>query len=151
MCSGPGAHPQVADLRRMRDALGTLDLVDIFGRLLEFDQASGVEAPEPEVAAFLRERFVQSNPASLMAMTQALLDTPDQVADLRATGLATQVIYGERDNAWGLDVQDAMAQRLGITPIVIADADHSPAIEQPDTTARVLGDLFSADPARTRI
>ena len=58
------------------------------------------------------------------------------------SGVRTQVLYGETDDGWPTAVQDAMADVLGVRPQVIEGAGHSPAIEQPAATARLLVDFF---------
>jgi pimeloyl-ACP methyl ester carboxylesterase len=51
-------------------------------------------------------------------------------------------MYGETDDGWPIPVQDAMADILGVRPQEIAGAGHSPAIDQPAATARMLVDFF---------
>ena len=92
----------------------------------------------PDVSSFLRERFLASSTTGLLVMGDALLAEPDRSAELAATGVPLLVAYGEWDDAWQPAVQADMAQRLGAAHEVIAEAVHSPAVEQPAATAAVL-------------
>jgi pimeloyl-ACP methyl ester carboxylesterase len=98
----------------------------------------GYRDPSPELAAFLRRRFLAGSPAMLRGMADALRAEPDRVGELAATGVPVLVLYGAGDDAWPPDVQSAMAARLGAASAVIPDAMHSPAIENPTATVAAL-------------
>jgi pimeloyl-ACP methyl ester carboxylesterase len=99
----------------------------------------GYLAPPAKMADFLRRRFLAGTPSMLLGMGDALCAEPDRVAELAATGLPLLVVNGEHDDAWPPEVQASMAVRLGATHIVVPDADHSPAVENPaDTVAALL-------------
>lgn len=72
-----------------------------------------------------------------------LADAPDRIDDVARAEVPGFVVYGESDDAWPLALQDAMAARLGSTPVVIAGAGHSPAVDQPETLADVLTGLWA--------
>ncbi|HST65152.1 MAG TPA: alpha/beta hydrolase [Mycobacteriales bacterium] len=93
--------------------------------------------------AFLRERFLAGSAAGLQGMGDALRAEPDRTDELKATGIPLLVAYGEHDDAWSPAVQAGMAARLGAATVVIRDAIHSPAVQQPDATARALLDFWS--------
>ena len=77
-------------------------------------------------------------------MARHLLDCPDRTAELAAIEhLPKLVSYGENDDAWPPDVQDAMAERLGAERIRIPGAAHSPAVEAPETTAAMLTSFWN--------
>lgn len=97
---------------------------------------------DPEVLAFLRKRFLSSHPAALHGMSDALVAEPDRVDELAATGLPLLVVYGEADDAWSPALQADMAARLGAPVVVVPDALHSPAAENPSYTAKVLIDFL---------
>jgi pimeloyl-ACP methyl ester carboxylesterase len=78
----------------------------------------------------------------LEGMGRALRFEPDRVAELRATGVPTFVLYGTEDDAWLPDAQDAMAARLGAAVARIPAAIHSPAVENPEPTADALIDFW---------
>jgi pimeloyl-ACP methyl ester carboxylesterase len=93
--------------------------------------------------AFLRERFLAGSAAGLQGMGDALRSEPDRTDQLKATGIPLLVAYGEHDDAWAPAVQAEMAARLGAETVVIRDAIHSPAAQQPAATARALLDFWS--------
>jgi len=86
----------------------------------------------------LRDRMLASSPRALLGMADALTGEPDRVAELRATGLPVLVLHGEADDAWLPDLQAEMAVRLGAQHAVIPDAQHSPAVENVEATAKAL-------------
>lgn len=93
--------------------------------------------------AFLRERFLAGTTAGLQGMGDALRSEPDRTDELKATGIPLLVAYGEHDDAWAPAVQADMAARLGAETVVIRDAIHSPAVQQPAATARALLGFWS--------
>jgi pimeloyl-ACP methyl ester carboxylesterase len=145
MCSGPQAlaGPRVDLLPLMAPVLeqgGMPALVDAV-------EALGADDPRtlaltPQVRAFLRTRMLASSPAGLVGMGAALTSEPDRVAELRATGLPLLVLHGEADDAWSLAVQAEMAARLDARYVVVPDALHSPAVENPGPTAAALNAFF---------
>ncbi len=95
----------------------------------------GIPEP-PALADLLRARFLGSAPAGLLGMAIALREEPDRVDELAAvlhgSGTPCLVVCGAGDDAWPIDAQREMAQRLGARFAVIAGAAHSPNIENPD-------------------
>ncbi len=102
--------------------------------------------PTDDVRDFLRARLVGGSPTGLLATADSLTTEPDRVDELRAVGLPLLVMYGEKDDAWLPDLQDEMAARLGAPVIVVPDAWHSPAAENPSLTAQVLRDFLAGFP-----
>ena len=100
------------------------------------------KSPTPEMAEFLRLRFVSSRAASLLGMGAALRTEPDRVgelaASLRESGTPVAVIAGENDDAWPVPDQRDMAARLGTELVIIPHAAHSPAVENPGALLAVL-------------
>ena len=90
------------------------------------------------VRVFQRVRWLASSPVGLLAMGEAIATEPDRVDALRATGVPVLVAHGEADDAWSPALQADMAQRLGAAHEVVAGAVHSPAVEQPEATAKAL-------------
>jgi pimeloyl-ACP methyl ester carboxylesterase len=105
-------------------------------------RAQAVPAPTRE---FLRRRFLANSAAGLRGMADAMLTEPDRVAELAATGVPVLVLHGIADDAWSPAAQTDMARRLGARHEVIVHAVHSPAVENPADTLRVLLS-FWADP-----
>jgi pimeloyl-ACP methyl ester carboxylesterase len=95
-------------------------------------------APPPSVEAFMRKRFLASDPAGLLAMGNAVIDEPDRVDALAATAVGTLVLTGIDDDAFPPSDQADMAKRLGASYVEIRDAAHSPATENPAATAEAL-------------
>lgn len=127
LCTGPGAlgDSPTRPLRRLVPALGKVPLLQIH-QLRE----QGIKRPA-QITAFLARRFTSNSPASLLAMTQLLIDAPDIIDDVAATALPFWVARGAKDDAWPHDVQATMARRLGTEIHVIPDSAHSPAVENP--------------------
>lgn len=146
MCSGPDAltGPRVELLPLLETVLeqgGMPALVDTV-------EALGVDDPRtqaltPEVRAFLRARMLSSSPAALIGMAAGLTGEPDLVAELRATGVPVLVLHGAADDAWAPSVQAEMADRLGARYVVVPDAMHSPAVENPTPTAAAMNAFFA--------
>lgn len=128
LCSGPGAlgDTPTRPLVRMYNAIGKVPLLQIH-QLRE----KGVKHPA-QITAFLAKRFSANAAASLKAMTQHLLDAPDRVDEVAATGVPCWVGRGETDDAWPHDVQAEMARRLGTEIVILPSAAHSPAVEAPE-------------------
>lgn len=141
LCSGPAAltgprvelFPLLAPVVRQGGMQALADAVDAV-------EAADprVQARPPEVRAFLRARLLASSPAGLLAMADALTTEPDRVDGLRATGVPVLVVTGEGDDAWPPDVQADMARRLDAPHVLVPDAMHSPAMENPAATAAAI-------------
>ncbi len=131
LCTGPGALGESPDrpLSRLAQALGTVPLAEIH-RIRE----SGMKRA-PDIGAFLERRFTSNAVASLKAMTEHLIQAPDLIANIQRLQLPVWVGRGEDDDAWPHEVQAAMAARLGVDIHVIADSEHSPAVENPQGLA----------------
>jgi pimeloyl-ACP methyl ester carboxylesterase len=98
----------------------------------------GYVPPGPELAAFLRRRFLSGSPAMLLGMGVAVRTEPDRVAELACCGVPTLVVFGEDDDAWSPAQQRDMAGRLGALCVAVPGAAHSPAVENPAATAAAL-------------
>jgi pimeloyl-ACP methyl ester carboxylesterase len=94
--------------------------------------------PAPALQAFLRERFLATDPVGLRVMGTQLREEPDRTAELAAVSVRTLVLHGESDDAWPPEVQSDMAARLSAQREVIPDAAHSPAVENPAATVAAL-------------
>lgn len=128
LCSGPGAlgDSPTRPLVRIYNAIGKVPLLQIH-QLRE----QGIKRPA-QITAFLAKRFTANAAASLKAMTQHLIDAPDRVDEVAATGVPCWVGRGETDDAWPHDAQAEMAHRLGTEIVVLPSAAHSPAVEAPE-------------------
>ena len=131
LCSGPGAlgDSPTRPLKRLVSAIGKVPLLQLH-ELRE----QGVKRPA-QITRFLAKRFTANDPRSLRAMTQLLIDAPDIIDEVRASGVPAWVGRGINDDAWPHDVQAAMAQRLGTEIHIVPDSAHSPAVENPQALA----------------
>ena len=91
----------------------------------------------------------RNSAAGLRGMADAMLNEPDRVAELAATGLPLLVAHGEADDAWLPHVQADMAERLGARHEVILNSIHSPAVENPTRTVEVLLDFWAGASVRS--
>lgn len=139
LCSGPagvaviGADEQEITIGRahqFRDILSgnTIDEA--------WDVKAGVEGLDMSnpFAKFLRERFVTTDKDSLLACVEDLLNTPDLVDGVRATGIRVRWAHGAGDGSWSQATQAASAARYGTHCHIIPDAMHSPCIENDEAT-----------------
>lgn len=157
MDSGPGrvTDPRtLADLALLTAALPEQDVETIWRTKRELERELGALEPAPDVEAFLHARFVQTHPTALSVAAGQLQDDQDRVIDLRSRTMPLFVITGTGEDVWSADELVAMAEHLGAGCAVIADAGHSPAVDQPETTAAVLVQFWngveSGGPARSQ-
>jgi len=143
--SGPSAIGGVRAerLRTLRPVLEIGGMPAVYAAMEQYDRLDPrYDVTSPELADFLRRRFLASSSHGLRGMGDALSSEPDRVAELRATGLPVLVAYGEGDDAWPPQVQADMAARLGARCAVISGAMHSPAIERTQQTVDVLTEFW---------
>jgi pimeloyl-ACP methyl ester carboxylesterase len=146
MCSGPagidGARRTL--IEQLEPVLAASGMAAVYAASLSLAraQAGYVEPPAP-LAAFLERRFLAGAPAMLQGMGAALRSEPDRVAELAEAISRVLVLYGADDDAWPPPVQDEMAERLGAERVVIPQAAHSPAVENPEPTAAALAKFWS--------
>ena len=149
LCSGPGALPEHrrGAIPALVGVLPDMPLEEIWRVKEEMDLQAGGELPPPDVHAFLRERFVTTNPWGLRTMGEILLTEPDRTHLLARSGVPAHVVYGIDDDVWPLEEQDAMAAALGKSAHVIHGAAHSPMVDDPQAAADLLDRLWRANPA----
>jgi pimeloyl-ACP methyl ester carboxylesterase len=147
MASGPagltGARTAVLGPLRELAATGIGPVVEAMDQLNAVD--ARFLALDASTQGFLRDRMLASHPAALIGMSLDLEGEPDRVEELKATGLPVLVLHGADDDAWTPAVQTDMARRLGAAHAVVPDAVHSPAVEQPEATAKALLAFFPED------
>jgi pimeloyl-ACP methyl ester carboxylesterase len=141
MDSGPTAldGPRRARLEMLAPVFEAVGLAGLYAAAQAADAAEpGYVAPPAALAEFLERRFLASEPSMLLGMADVLRTEPDRVDELSRSDLDCLVVHGERDDAWPPDVQADMAKRLGSAYAVIANAAHSPAVEDAAATVDVL-------------
>ena len=139
--SGPGPLPQEHQvlLHAMREMIPVADLEQIWRAKKLLDQANNVPEPDPGTEAFLHRRWVANDPANLFAVAGHLMTAPDRTDELAQSGVRLRVMAGANDEtAWPVPELLAMARRLGGEAVVIPDAAHSPAVENPAATVAEL-------------
>lgn len=144
MGSGPAA---IAGQRRgALDAgepvLAELGMSGLWEAMQTRAQADPRYVHSPAVQAFLRARFMATDPVGLQVMGQTLREVPDCTEALAALGKPLLVLHGVDEDAWPPPVQADMARRLGAEHVVIDAAAHSPALENPRQTRQALLDFW---------
>ena len=147
-CTGPGpiSNTRHDDLNALVAALPHTPLPVIYQVMDAADRAAGWEPPSQQVADMLETRFLANSPHGLRSKASILLSADDrthELVELANAGLRVWVVYGENDDAWPKAEQDHVAAALGISPVVIPDAAHSPNAENPQATAHAWNALFS--------
>lgn len=141
LCSGPAAigGRRRAEMDALDPVLASSGLAGVYAAMQAGWRADPAwVAPPPDVAAFLEHRFLSGSPAMLRGMGDAIRTEPDRVAELAAVPIPMLVTHGADDDAWPPPVQEQMAERLGARYVVIPDAAHSPAVENPAGTVATL-------------
>jgi pimeloyl-ACP methyl ester carboxylesterase len=144
MCSGPAGFvgDTARDLLRAADMATHQGLEALYQASAQRDRQLGVEQPPADIEQFLHRRYVANSPVGLAAIARLLVETPDLTGSLAALDLDVFVLRGENDDAWPHDVQDRLAHDLGTKVVVVRDAAHSPAVEQPEETRDALVRLW---------
>lgn len=136
LCSGPagraGRHQAEADYVA---AHGTLALWDR-------DNPRGATTVDER---FVRDRMAATSDDNFVGGNAVLQSAPDITAELVATGVRALVAHGDADDAWPIDGQRDMAERMGAEYAVIPAAGHLPNVENPTYTARLLSDFWAGD------
>ncbi|MFI5827065.1 alpha/beta fold hydrolase [Streptomyces sp. NPDC051578] len=152
MSSGPAAinEHQQARTKLLIAALETLrdDMAAVWDAMRAQDPPNATP-DAPELAGFLRERWLATVPEQLIGTGRVLISEPDRVAELAQVPLRKLVLSGEVDYAWPVPLMDEMARRLRAARVVVEDAEHSPNAENPQVTAGALAAFWGADPAGT--
>ncbi|MEV7616093.1 alpha/beta fold hydrolase [Streptomyces sp. NPDC089799] len=151
MSSGPGAICEaqqdrtkllVAALEVMRE-----DMPGVWAAMRAADPEDALPDP-PELAAFLRDRWLATVPEQLIATGRVLISEPDRVTELAGVPLPKLVVSGSSDYVWPVPWMDDMARRLGAARVVVEGTDHSPNAEDPSATAAALASFWDSVDAR---
>ncbi|MDG9694656.1 alpha/beta hydrolase [Streptomyces sp. Alain-F2R5] len=148
MSSGPAriSVSQQQRVKLLRDALGTMTMAEVWQVIQAMGPPEEVGAPAPahgpEDPERLRDRWLGTRPAQLLATGRQLCTEPDRVAELAATPLPCHVLSGAYDDTWPVPLLDEMAVRLDARRTVIDGAEHSPNTDRPLPTARALAGFW---------
>jgi pimeloyl-ACP methyl ester carboxylesterase len=150
IATGPHAIPedQQEILHTFVDVMVRHGLEAVWQGKRALDAAAGVPSPPPEIDAFLSRRFLANAPGSLQLMIETLCGVRDQVDALAAVTPPTAVVIGGHDDVWPIDQQREMAARLGATVTELPSAGHSPAVDDPESVAKVIAALLPAQERR---
>ena len=140
LCSGPGALPvdRHEDLAMVIASLQEQGPELTWTAMRAREQATGAPRVPVEIERWLRERFLTSSTAALVAKSRMLIETPDQRDSLGNVPTPTLVMTGSLDDGWPVDVQTEFAAAVGAEHVVLDGLGHSPAVEEPARTARDL-------------
>ncbi len=97
----------------------------------------------PDVAAFVEAKFVASPLAAMQAKARILLNAPDRAKELAATGRRFLVATGASDDYWPIERQIRLAETLGTSLALFSDCGHSPAVDDPEQVASLLGQFWT--------
>jgi len=156
MSSGPAriSESQRQRVKLLRDALDTMTMAEVWDVMQAMGppEEAGAPAPAhgPEDPVRLRDRWLGTRPAQLLATGRQLCTEPDRVAELAAVPLPFHVLSGTYDDTWPVPLLDEMALRLDARRTVVAGAEHSPNTDQPLPTARALADFWDDHPVPPR-
>ncbi|MFE3829707.1 alpha/beta fold hydrolase [Streptomyces sp. NPDC059092] len=145
MSSGPAevTPGQRERIKLLSDTLAVMTMAQVWDLMRTMEPPADVSTPGHDAA--LRERWIRTSPAQLVATGAQLSAEPDRVAELAGVQrLPLHVISGERDDVWPVPLLDAMARRLGARRTVVAGAEHSPNTDRPAETAAALADFWDS-------
>jgi pimeloyl-ACP methyl ester carboxylesterase len=94
--------------------------------------------------ALMQKRWLANDPLSILEQAKDLSTFTSVIPALAATEIPTHVIYGERDDAWPLAMQDQMARDLSAPVTVIKGAGHCPNEDQPESTAEAIANFWES-------
>lgn len=144
------AEPARADAALLASALETLTPAEVNSAMESLNAAAGKPAPPTEVLHFLRRRWALTSPGHLMALAEIARSAPDRVDSLghlvRSGDLRVLVLFGESDQTWASSDFHRLAERLGVAPVVIEGAAHSPAVENPAAMVDALDGFWRTSP-----
>ncbi|MFH8723971.1 alpha/beta fold hydrolase [Streptomyces termitum] len=155
LSSGPGrvARPQRLRIRALR-AGNALLAKDSVWRATRWLDSRGEEpdaaADSPELAGFLRRRWMLTRISQLSGAGRLLLRDPDGAAELAALPLPVHLAYGSDEMVWPPAELAAVAAGTGAHHTVVAGAGHSPNVSHPEELAERLAAFWARVDAAPR-
>ncbi|MBL0777969.1 MULTISPECIES: alpha/beta fold hydrolase [Streptomyces] len=149
LSSGPAevSEEQQQRIELLTAAMAAMDMGQVWDAIQALATPEELAEPDEDgtrAETALRARWLRHSPAQLTATGRQLRTEPDLVAELAACGLPVQVVSGERDDTWPVELMDDMARRLKADRVVIPGAEHSPNTDNPADTARALAEFWQA-------
>ncbi|MFD4989058.1 alpha/beta fold hydrolase [Streptomyces sp. NPDC058374] len=149
LSSGPAevSEEQQQRITLLTAAMAAMEMGQVWDAIQALATPEDLAEPDEDevrAEAALRARWLKHSPAQLTATGRQLRTEPDLVAELAACGVPTQVVSGERDDTWPVELMDDMARRLATERVVIPGAEHSPNTDNPGETARALAGFWNA-------
>jgi pimeloyl-ACP methyl ester carboxylesterase len=150
MSSGPAAvsEGQQARLELLISALAAMEMTEIWDAMCQLgsetapNKADAADSAPSDVEDFMRQRWLNTTPAQLIAAGRQMRDEPDRVDELAAVDLPKLVISGHADVTWPVPWLDEMATRLSAQRTLIAGGGHSPNVHRPHETAAALVEFW---------
>ncbi|MFE0641483.1 alpha/beta fold hydrolase [Streptomyces sp. NPDC058877] len=144
LSSGPGrvARPQRIRLWVLRASLTLLSKEQVWQAMCWLDDRG--EEPDtydaPELAGFLRRRWMRTRIAQLSGAGRLLLSREDGTEQLAALSMPLHFAYGSDEMVWAPAELSVAAARTGAHHTVVAGAGHSPNVSHPEElTVRLTG------------
>ncbi|WP_435059701.1 alpha/beta fold hydrolase [Streptomyces sp. bgisy060] len=144
LSSGPGrvARPQRIRLWVLRASLTLLSKEQVWQAMCWLDDRG--EEPDtydaPELAGFLRRRWMRTRIAQLSGAGRLLLSHEDGTEQLAALSMPLHFAYGSDEMVWAPAELSVAAARTGAHHTVVAGAGHSPNVSHPEElTVRLTG------------
>ncbi|MFF1510562.1 alpha/beta fold hydrolase [Streptomyces sp. NPDC058326] len=143
LSSGPGrvTRPQRIRIRVLRVGLALLTKERVWQLMCWLDSRG--EEPDttdvPELAVFLRRRWMRTRIAQLAGAGRLLLCRQDGTEELAALRMPLHIVYGTDEMVWPVADLAAAAARTGAHHTVVKGAGHSPNVSHP----RELTDLLT--------
>lgn len=128
MCSGPAGQPEWT-LPDAFDHLLTKSMESIW--IEHFDQERKAH-PRYEIQ---KKRWLASHGLATSTFSEHLKNQPSHINEIAKNALPAHVIYGERDDAWPLELQNQMAKDLAASVTILRDCGHCPNEDNPRLTS----------------
>jgi pimeloyl-ACP methyl ester carboxylesterase len=142
-CTGPTATLHIQDLVNLRDFMRGKTMAETWNSLKQNPKAEITFRPVDDWPQHVKKRWAATDPKSLMATVDMIVDETDRTDLLKSTGIPCHAVYGEFDDAWTPLQQDEVAARLGAPVSVISGCGHCPNEEDPIQTAKVLIEFWA--------
>ncbi|MEF9885209.1 alpha/beta fold hydrolase [Streptomyces sp. P9-A4] len=155
LSSGPRrvARPQRIRVRVLRAALALLPKERVWQAMCWLDSRG--EEPDtddaPQLAGFLRRRWMRTRIAQLSGAGRLLLSRQDGTAQLTALRMPLHMAYGADEMVWSTADLAATAARTGAHHTVVAGAGHSPNVSHPRELADRLTEFWERPASELRL